>query len=123
MSFNPSSTKLAIGFGISALLLYGLVHAAPGGLVRYVNIDGTTLRVRRMKHGTETLFEVAGWGVGVLFTDEPSGPPIGLFTFNQAGPISVSGNPGLTDFIRQNLGRMPEDLLTREECAKPGCSL
>jgi len=116
----PSWTHLGIGLGLTALFITLAARASGSSSTRYINVEGTTMRMKKLEGGR---FEVAIWGVGLLFSEEPSGTPAGTYMFGQDGPISASGNPGAINFIEASMNKVPEGLFTEEfkRCERPGC--
>lgn len=119
----PSWTHLGLGLGVTALALFAATKAIGSssgvGSSRYVNVDGTTLRMKKLGNGR---FEVACWGPGIIFTEEP-GQPLATYVFGQDGPLSAQGNPIAINFIEGAMNKVPGGLFSDEfkRCERPGC--
>lgn len=115
-----SPVKLGLGVGIAAFLVTLVSMAGGNSNVRYINVEGTTLRMTKLDGGR---FEVAAWGKGILLLDANVGDPMATYLFGQDGPLDAKGNPDLIDLIKVLMNKVPANLFdpAMSKCSRPGC--
>ena len=115
-----SPTKVGIGLGVAALLVYAVASASENN-VRYVNVEGKTYRMTRLGSGR---FEMATWGVSL--SDIPNSQPMAAVLIAQDGLVKAEGVPDLIDLIRATMNKVPGNLFSDpalKKCSKPGCTV
>lgn len=120
---SPSFVHVGVGLGLTAVLVAIMAKASSGGNVRFLNVKGTTIRIRKIGDGN---FEASSWGEGIAFSEIPSTEPLATYTFGGGIPLSASGNPNVIAFLHRELpGVSVKNLFGQEgseRCARPGCA-